>query len=300
MTAEEYLTEIERTARENFRPSDSSGSMTVARLGLLVRKVTGVEPEACGFPRFKDALLVLENRGALRTGLNDKRAFSFWLTDASGGSRSAECRQTLPVAVPPLPPHGASFRRLRSDVWLAFVAGTPVGRRFLNRTSGEVKSGQTGIPEPAQSWVELTPIDQEEDKADAIRFLEEEGLSGNVELEHALDGGGWFHLFAKSLQAIDPSAAFRWKRRRSHRVTAVVEEWRSRNDLPSELIYEVPSTQRRALTTRGSKADANAESLDLRDLVLNILRGMPVEELLDLRVPIREVVAALRPDLLNR
>jgi len=272
----------------------------VARLGLLVRKVTGMEPETCGFPRFKDALLVLEEREMLRTGLNNKQAFSFWLSAGSGESCPAECRQTLPVAVTPLPLPAANFRRLRSDVWLGFVAGTPVGRRFLNRTSGEVKSGQTDVPEPSQSWVELTPIDQKEDKADAIRFLEEEELSGKAELERSLDGGGWFHLFAKSLRKINPSAAFRWKRRRSHRVTAVVEEWRSRNDLRSELIYEVPSTQRRPSTTRGFRADANAETLDLRDLVLNILTGMPVEELLDLRVPIREVVAALRPDLLKR
>lgn len=295
MTAEKYLSEIERIARSNFQPNGSSNGMTVARLGLLVRKVTGITPEAIGFPRFKDALLELEKRGVLRTGANDKQAFAFWLCTDELNSRTIDSRQTQPANAQPT--CAANFKRLKNEIWLAFVSALPIGRRFLNRNSGEIKYGQTEVPDPSQNWVELVPIDQNEDKADAIQFLQEEGLANNPELNNAIEGHAWFHQFAKLLHEIDPSVAFRWKRRRSNRVTTAVESWRSTNNLPTELVYETTSTDRRQLQPRNFKT---TEKLDLHELAIRILKGLSVEELLDLSVPIRDVIAVLRPDLLKR
>lgn len=300
MTSEEYLREIERVVRDNFEPSDPTQSMTVARLGLLVRKVTGLEPGQCGFYRFKDALSVLEQRGIIRTGFNSKQAFAFWLEQPAGkqAELQEQTRGTMPA--PPstsVPPTRESIRRLRGPLWFAFVGVTPQGRRFFHRTTGEVAVGQRESPAPIENWVEIHPVNAGEDKADAVRFLESERLDGNEDLQRTLDSPIWFHEFVKALQATDPHVAFRWKRRRSLRVIAEVEKWRAANELSAELIYDLSPTRSRS---RPPVFGATKKPADLREIILDILEDMPTQELLNLRVPIRDAVAALRPDLLRQ
>lgn len=293
MNAEEYLEEVVRVARENFHADDPNGSMIVARLGLLVRRVTGVHSMSVGFPRLKDALFELNRRGKLRTGQNSKGAFAFWLPDSYGAPS---------MAVADNEPHAnrkeqatsfdSCYRRLRKTIWLAFVGALPAGRRFINRDTGEVRLGQQATPDPAETWIEILPISADVDKADARAFLESEGQAETTTLS-TLDSPKWFHDFAMVLESKDSFLASKWKKRRSHRVIAEVTRWRRENNIPPEHVFEALVPTPTASRVGTSKAD------DIRQVALDAIATLPTHELLSICLPIRSVVSVLRPELLD-
>lgn len=126
MRQDEYCAEVYRVIRENFRANDVSGGMTAAAAAYVVQQALSVSHEAFGFERFKDVLAFIEKQGLIRTGPNAKQAFALWLTESPATPTAA-----LRVGNRPPPP----FRRLRNPIWLAFVATSPGGRRFLNRVT---------------------------------------------------------------------------------------------------------------------------------------------------------------------
>ncbi len=148
-TANDYLDEVYRVIRENFTPTDPTGGMTAAAIGYLVKLHVTCEPAPLGFPKFKDVLDQLEERGLVRIGLNAKKALSVWLLQQPD-------QPPLPTAPPRA---GRRFRPLRKAVWLAFVTATSERRRFFNRITGEVKMEAESGLEADPSWVEIVPVD---------------------------------------------------------------------------------------------------------------------------------------------
>ena len=280
MTQEEYLAEFVRVLQRHFQPDDSSGSMTAARIGLLVRQVMGKSPQEVGFPQLKDVLAELERRSLIRTGDNTKSAYAVWLTSASATAEGAANTTGQTITIP--------IRRLRQSVWHAFVAAVPTGRRFLNRETGEVRLGQDAVPAPTENWVEIEPVDQAEQRTDAEQFLSRETDITPL-MRTALESDRWYVDLPRQL---DHFLASRWKRRRTQQIVECVEKWRRRHDLGDNLVYQPKAKvfpPRRPFET----------TENLRELLLAAINRMSTEELLALSLPSRHVVRQLRPDLVQ-
>lgn len=274
------LYNIFRAIQRHFNPDDSTGSMTAAKVGVVLRQVFG-SPQHIGFLKLKDLLGELEQNGLIRTGTNSKDAFAIWLTEpkaSHGESRVAPDRQV------PRP-----IRRLRRNVWHAFVAASPEGGRYLNRRTGEVRLGLLDSPEPIDDWVKIDPLSPEAEKDDARDFLKNHDVELSVSITDALESPIWY---VQLPNALDQSIAFQWKRHRSCRVVEHVEEWRQRHGVEHDFVYDVD--------TRRTELSPSASQKDLRETLLAALSRMSTDELLSLTMPARHLIAVLRPDLLRR
>ncbi len=283
-TMDEYLGEVYRVIRENFPSTDPTGSMTAAAAGYLVKLSVAPDHTQFGFLKFKDVLQRLERQGLIRIGANSKNALSIWLIEQTG--------QPTPVST--RPPIGRSFRPLRKAVWHAFTAARPAGRRFLNRATGEVKlEVQNGL-ETDPSWVEIVPLDYDSDRNVALDFLKENSLD-NAELMISLDSDRWYVDFTRALSAYSPGLATDWKRYRSHHVIGIVKEWCRKNRVDTAIVFEEfpPKQSFPTVQPTGSGHD------QLKALLLAALEHMSADELMELRLPARHLVAVLRPDLLG-
>ncbi len=281
MNGEEYLSEVYRIIRENFRSSDPSGGMAVASAAYLVKHVLGHDQTVFGFEKFKDVLQVLEKRELLQTGSDSKSAFAVWLTEKAAASAQ------------PIAQSIARFRPLRNQVWFAFVSATPAGGRFLNRKTGEVRIGVTDHPAD-DDWVEITPIDSSAEREIALRFLKERGIE-DQDIITCVSSERWYVEFPKALARNNPTLARDWKRERSQQVIEKVNAWCERHDVNKRLVFdEVPTSP-----SKGAVRNFESPEKQLRQLLLAVVHRMPTDELLRLHLPAYQVVAVLRPELLG-
>ncbi len=279
MNPQQYLKEVLEVLKSTFQPSDSSGSMPAATAGYLVRLKTGHDHTTFGFAKFKDVLNELERQGLIRTGTNTKHAYAIWLTDTSGTPPAPES-----PTVPQVP-----FRPLRNPVWFAFVSESPHGKRFINRVTGEIR---VGIDEsPGGDWLEITPMNPATEKEEAIRFLLDNKIDV-PDLRRTLSSARWYYEFPQALATVNQQLASRWKRERSNRVLAEVERLRGRFDIASEHLFEHERPRSRELPPQ-------QEPAELRQILLRAVQHLSTAQLLELQIPARLLVAALRPDLLN-
>ena len=174
MNAREYLSEAFRIISENFLPNDPDDSMTVASAAYLVKRTAGDHTEY-GFSKFKDVLAALAREGLLTTGKNSKEAFSLRLAEG-----------TVPSAKPFR--FSNRFRPLRNQVWFAFIASQPEGKRYLHRTTGEVRVRCS--ESPGESWVELHPISPDDERNNARHFLENNKVD-DAAIQSAINESPW-------------------------------------------------------------------------------------------------------------
>lgn len=271
MSRDEYLSKVFDLLSVNFRADDHTGGMTAAAAGYLLQRL-GADHRELGFERFKNVLEALEEQGLLRTGENSKGAYSFWLSEAQ--------LRELPT-----------FRRLKKQVWHAFVANRPPGLRFLNATTGDVEFTLEHVPGP--SWKEVTPIDSETQKSWARDFLCEEQIQ-SPEYEDALREENWYAAFPALLQRQGGNVNV-WNKRRSQRVVEHVRAWCATNSVDEAVTLETP-TQRKS-----QKLAVHYEPIgdDLRSVLMAAIGKMSTEELLSIRIPAQHLVEVLRPDLMK-
>ncbi len=284
MKTQEYLDEAFRIISENFRPNDPTGGMTAASAAYLVKRAIG-DHRNCGFPRFKDVLAALASEGRLRTGTNSKDAFSLWLTENA----------TFPATSIPL---SERFRPLRNQVWFAFIAAEPEGKRYVNRMSGEVRIGCS--EPPGESWIEVLPISADDERSNARKFLDKNGIDV-PEIQGTIDGERWYVSFPQQLANQSHHLAAKWKRERSSRVIDHVRKWCDQNDVDQEVVFdtlaptESPSASRFAGTTRNVRGTHDC----LRGVLLEAIQRMSTDDLSRISIPASHLIAVLRPDLLR-
>jgi len=282
MNVEEYLSQVYRIISGNFRSNDPTGSMAVASAAYLVKRALGHDQTVFGFVRFKDVLQELENRGLLKTGINSKSAFAVWVTEK--GARAVR------EAVQP----SERFRPLRNPVWFAFISEAPAGRRFLNKKTGEVRVGVTDPPSDDDDWVEITPIDRRQEQENALKFLSEKEIHDPT-VSASVNSERWYRDFPNKLAEQHPTLAWEWKRERSRRVMEAARTWCRQNDVAESLLFEdVPAARPEGAGRRTEPAD-----IRLRQLLLAAIQRMSTDELLRLHLPAQQLVAVLRPELLD-
>lgn len=280
MTANSYLTRATEIIKKYFVSDDPTGSMTAAKVGVILRRHLG-SPDEGGFFKLKDLLQEVERQGVIQTGFNSKDAFAFWL----GNDRRVVGNQAIVanrnVAGP--------IRRLRQPVWYAFVAESQEGDPYLNKQTGEVKTASSDEPRPPEDWVRIKPIPTSVEKDEAKRFLELHDVELNDDINRALESKIWFVELPKVLER---EMAFKWKRHRTGRVVEHVEEWRQENGIDHRLVYDAKPSKR--------PEDAPRDAHRLRTLLLASIARMSDEELLSLSIPAKHLIVEIRPDLLSR
>ncbi len=284
VTRDEYLSRVGEILRRHFRPDDPSGGMTAASFAFTVRRELGVSHSDVGFFKFKDVLSSLEDRSELKLGTNSKGAFAVWLPRESNTVPSIRLGTKRPN------------RPLRSEVWFAFISNTPERRRFFNRDTGEILLSST-VPSDDGQWDEITPIDQSTEKEIARQFVLDKQLE-LPELESLLAAKRWYTEFSQALSKVNVSLAKEWNRERSKRITAVIQAWCERHTFPNKWLF-VDYDSRECRQTPEARGERETNSANLRDALLQIITSLPTDELLSMRLEIRDVLAVIKPELLD-
>ena len=117
MDRDAFLSAVSKLILSNY-PKDPLRGLKASEVGLLIRRgLPEVSWESFGYPKLKGILADLEASGLIRTGVDEKQAFTVWLpgTPASTIERSATQPQQQGLA------QREPFRPLRKAVWSAFV-----------------------------------------------------------------------------------------------------------------------------------------------------------------------------------
>ncbi|MCA9271816.1 MAG: hypothetical protein KDA31_02100 [Phycisphaerales bacterium] len=235
-----------------------------------------------GYKRLKDVLTALADNSELYLGL-----------DSSGA---------LAVDTEPLPekphtqPQSDSWYRttstLRSPVWTAFTSENIGADRRIDIGSGQV---WLGGPPPVKDgdWKDIEPISTHVQKSWASEFLRGNSLESNEELLHAMSSPEWYRQFPRQLHKRDPALRRAWNRFRTDKVTQHVRTWAELEHVDLSLLFERRNgSSQQTLYNSGSQ-------FRVRESIMRALADLSTQELLDLRLPIRAIVAAIRPDMLR-
>jgi hypothetical protein len=254
MTRDEFVEAVAHLIHQNDR---SGAGIKASTLGNLLLRSLSDHWQMHGFAKLKDLLNVLSERGAVRIDSDAQGMLAVWAI--------AKPQQR---AKPSLP-----SRRLNKDAWAAFVNTLPRGSRFLQRGSGRVLLGQAEAPAPGADWVQIQAIPNEVQKSWAREFLEVEGLNEMVGL---LEQPQWFMRLRNELLRTRPDLLKRWNSLRSAKVAEAVEHWSSENNIEPCLLFK-SITQPKEKRTQ-------------RDRVLDALKRMSTDELLQIPIPAKYII----------
>lgn len=265
MTREDYLAAVLKLIQGDAR---SVAGLKASTLGILILRELRDHWKTFGFWSLKELLQELERRSLVRLASDTQNALAVWP------------RETI-AATSERPPFKA-WIPLRKDVWTAFVSSLPVGRRYMERTTGAVRMSLYDTPQPSNQWVEIRRIGDEAQKTWAREFLDSVGAGSNGELREALGDVAWYVKFPQALRRTSLDWHYQWNRTRSERVFDSVRKWCADSSIDPELVVQAPSRA----TAIGGAIDPQPISNDrVRKQVFDALTRMPTEELLALSIP---------------
>ena len=189
----------------------------------------------------------------------------------------------------PLPQFGSSqYRRLRTEVWDAFICELPAGLRYINGTTGEVRMALEGPPDPPHEWRKIQVIDGTVQKKWATNFLVTKQCTDDPQLLKALSDSLWFVRFPTVLKDRSKGLSADWNRIRTQRTMAHVRQWCATNTCPAELLF----SSGRA-TGRVAPAVPTSEDSPLRQTVMSAVSQMSDNKLLELCIPLKYMTGVL-------
>jgi len=273
----EYLEFVLQTAASNIKPGQAQ--ITAAALGTLL----------------------LQSSPNLTWKSFDKRSLSELLNDPWFEGKLEQCETDKgALAVSPVghQVHGGpssieTFNPLRKAMWEVFVLTSPSGRRYVSRIDGSIRLGQEIAPTPADHWVEVQPISNDQQFEWACEFSRVHA----DQLEAKPDRQGWTpHTFSSMLKQEHEPLASLWNRYRSARVSQVVQEWLTKNSLPHEFAFQrsgalVAKTKQTAASAGHYQLELSPE--ETKHVLLSALSSLPLDKLLDIPLPPRLIFEAL-------
>lgn len=283
MNYDDYQTLLIETVRQNLGPGESA--VTAAAVGMYMRAaVPDVNYRTFGKRSLLVILQELEQAGRVRLVKTTKGALAVEPTETAG-TPATQLAAREQARTP-------SFNPLHVAVWNAFVMGAPVGRRFMHRTNGALRSGLEVPPSPADEWVEIKPISLEVQHEWATRFLAKEEGDHAPHLRSALAEPGWHpRVFLSTMKTVSEDLARRWNLFRSQQVSTHVQAWLDQHAVAHHLAFNAPARSASAESTVET-GDAGREAT--RRAILAALETLPLDQLLDLRIPAGAMLAALQ------
>jgi hypothetical protein len=279
MNIEEYVDFGFQVLKSNIDPA--SGFLTAARFGVLLRRANDETTwKSLGLNSLSSFLKILEGRGLVSVGPNEKKALSVWIkTDG----------------LPPHPPAQPTkaYNPLRKSVWSAFVLDGPVGKRFLHRTTGAVRLGVDTSPSPVDEWVEIVPVSQDDQRKWAREYIRSKKLESKP-ITDALEAPGWYVRLTAALAAVDANAARHWNRCRSLKISHTVEEWCAKNSIQNALVFQSDLKDSQAKFPAAKALSPPMDQDRQRALVLAALAELPTESLLEIPIPAKYLFGVLQ------
>jgi hypothetical protein len=292
---EEFLKTAADVIFENFHPDDPNGGMTASKAGVLVRRACSNDFSRFGFFKFKDVLSELAASGSITVGPNSNNVLAIWLGARARSSTPSNSAKGT-IAVRSLVAGSSRFQGfLQKPVWLAFVTEVPVGDRYVNRETGEVRMACEEAPGPTTEWAKVNPLSDSKQRELARTFLASENLADDPTVASPLDNRYWFNEFPAALRERSTMLVSRWNRYRSEHVIEYVCEWCRTNSVPQEVIFEKKSSASQRVVCQEP-----AETTDLRRTLLDAIAQMSLDEILGIPIPAKYLIWSLRPDLEKR
>ncbi len=273
----EYLEFVLQTATSNIKPGQAQ--ITAAALGTLLLQSS---PNVTWKGFDKRSLTELLNdpwfQGKLELGETDKGALAV--------SPVGHQVHSGPSLI-------ETFNPLRKAMWEVFVLTSPSGRRYVSRIDGSIRLGQEIAPTPADNWVEVQPVSNDQQFEWACEFSKDHADQLKTEPERQ----GWTpHVFNSMLKQEHESLAPLWNRYRSARVSQVVQEWLTKHSLPRDFAFQRSGGL--GAKTKQTAASAGHHQLELspeetKQVLLCALSSLPLDKLLDIPLPPRLIFEAL-------
>ncbi|GEM_PF-1626609 len=196
----------------------------------------------------------------------------------------SSANETLAAYAHPLP-------RLRRDFWRAFIEfPVPNTVRLYDEVEDKVLYEDAAIQ---KRGVAIQPISRDTQLEWRRQFAGEQPDDVKNALLAALDGGGSspFNDFARRLRE-NPPVMHAWNRYLQKLITDQVAAWANEHNIPAErwstgTTYEGPETLRSRTVSVGQTMSQRAE-------LYNFLDSLPIEDLLQIRVPLLWVLKVTR------
>lgn len=281
MELSEYLNEVVRIVRANLQPVNRW--VTAAALGTLLRNAyPNVNWKEFGYRSLFELLSDPQLAASLKIIKTDKGALAVALTDEHALSATQ---------------HVETYNPLRKIIWEVFTLPSPPGRRFMNRLNGSVRIGLDAAPSPADDWVEVEKIGLAEQKRWAESFVEERADEPGVTeaVKAMVASPSWHpHQFGHEMNRISDGLMRQWNRYRTSRVSGFVKQWLSEQNLPIEWAFQTKTGFAVGSPESAMEnIDAQHAPEETKKLILAALSLMSVEQLLDIPIPSRFIIAAL-------
>lgn len=201
----------------------------------------------------------------------------------------------------------AAARRVRQNVWRAFVDWRPGLRRMYDRELGDIRLLQVDsdptegteaavllkeIAQHAERFIEIDPIRQTQQlewMREFVATLDDE--TSALELLETLRTDRPLAAFARAVRR-RPSVALLWHALLTERVKAVIDEWVAHHKVALTVEDQVrvgvspPSASSSAGRRRSSHAARRTNLGDLRASILSVISELPTEELMQIKVPV--------------
>lgn len=271
MQPTEYVDAVFQIIKTHEQPD----GLKASKLGQLIRRAFPNEPrKSFGFQTLKDVLTPLEQRGLIRTGEDRDRAFAVWTT--------GETQSPIAVVAPT-----KKYNPLKSEIWLAFVSSKPLGKRYMHRTDKTVRMGLVESPHPADQWVEIAQIGEEEQKSWARKFATTSSTADPQRLIAALEGPNWFVEFVKALRVVEPNLAREWNKTRTEKVSACVAKWCEQHKIELSTVFAQRPLREPSVGAIGTLEGSlrQGSTRDARELIMAALSRMSAHELSQLQIP---------------
>lgn len=281
MELSEYLNEVVRIVRANLQPVNRW--VTAAALGTLLRNAyPNVNWKEFGYRSLFELLSDPQLAASLKIIKTDKGALAVALSDEHALSATQ---------------HVETYNPLRKIIWEVFTLPSPPGRRFMNRLNGSVRIGLDAAPSPADDWVEVEKIGLAEQKRWAESFVEERADEPGVTeaVKAMVASPSWHpHQFGHEMNRISDGLMRQWNRYRTSRVSGFVKQWLSVQNLPIEWAFQTKTGFAVGSPESAMESiEAQHAPEETKKLILAALSLMSVEQLLDIPIPSRFIIAAL-------
>jgi hypothetical protein len=188
--------------------------------------------------------------------------------------------------------YAAPLPRLRRDFWRAFIE-FPVENavRLYDQAEDKIIYEPKGTQ---RQGIVIVPVEKETQIQWRRTFAEEQPETMRGSLLAALDGSGAavFNEFARRLRE-NPSVTRSWNHYLQKKITDCVSQWASANEVPEE--RWLAATRRfQFVRSDGELVTANPQNISQRSELYNFLDQLPLEDLLQLRVPLEWVLKVTR------
>ena len=181
--------------------------------------------------------------------------------------------------------------RLRRDFWRAFIEfPVPGTTRLYDSEEDKIVVEQAPT---TRKGIVIEPVLRETQVAWRRAFAEEQPEAVKGELLAALDGTGTavFNEFARRLRE-NPNVMHAWNRFLQKQITDLVAAWATTNGVPEERWCS--GTSRSDEGQAKEAMPTKTHSIGQRAELYNFLDNLPIEDLLQLRVPLEWVLKVTR------